>query len=529
MKDILLTAEDYRQIASLGISETQIRTQIDIFKDSSFYQKLNRPCRVDDGICRITPPEMDRYLHLHQEAAARGRFLKFVPASGAASRMFQALHHIYEAHGDDLGVIVQKSHRGDAACREGLQLLENIQNFPFYSDLKEIMAQDGLSLDSLMQQGKVKAIWEYLLTDRGLGYGSLPKGLLKFHSYDAGCRTAFEEHLCEAAYYVKDQNNICRLHFTISPEQETRFRQLFHEVRPGYESRCHAVFQVSFSHQKSSTNTIAVDLENAPFRDKNGGLLFRPGGHGALLENLRELGGDLVYIKNIDNIVPDHLKAPTFFWKKILGGYLVETQQLVQTALSRLEADNSPEGLGQVEEFVRDRLFLNFPGTYPQWPLEGKRNFLFKKLNRPIRVCGMVPNTGEPGGGPFWVEGADKTLSLQIVEKAQVDLADPQQKAIWKSSTYFNPVDLVCALRDVQGRPFALSKYVDPRAVFISKKSKDGRQLKALEFPGLWNGSMSDWITIFLEIPGETFNPVKTVLDLLRPEHQPQCDSLFSH
>lgn len=522
MKEILLSAEDYRQIESLGITETQIRTQIDIFKSTSFYLKLNRPCTVGDGIYRIPPLEMNRYLQLHQEAAAQGRFLKFVPASGAASRMFQALHYISEAPGDDLALIGQNSQRDDAACLDGLQFLGNIRKFPFYGDLKEVMAQDGLSLDSLVQHGKIKTVLAYLLTDRGLDYGSLSKGLLKFHRYTTGCRTAFEEHLCEAAYYVKDQNNTCRLHFTISPEHETRFQQLFQEVRPIYENQCHAFFQVSFSHQKSSTDTIAVDLENAPFREKNGRLLFRPGGHGALLENLQNLGGDLVYIKNIDNIAPDHLKAPTFLWKKILGGYLVKTQQMVHSAMSRLKEDDSPEGVGQVEEFARDRLFLSLPGSYPQWPLEGKRNFLFKKLNRPIRICGMVPNTGEPGGGPFWVEGMDEARSLQIVEKAQVDFGEAKQKAIWESSTYFNPVDLVCAVRDAQDRPFDLTRYVDPHAVFISQKSKDGKHLKAMEFPGLWNGSMSDWITIFLESPGETFNPVKTVLDLLRPEHQPQ-------
>jgi hypothetical protein len=506
----------------LGITELQVHQQIAHFLKPSVFIKLNRPCTLGDGIVAIGSPEKEKYLQLQAQAAAAGRFCKFVPASGAATRMFQLIHQIQDSFGENLEEISQRAADGDATARDFFQFIERIRLFPFYTDLKEIMARDGLSLDEIIDQGQFKILFQYLLSDRGLNYASLPKGLLKFHCYFDGCRTSFEEHLCEGAHFLGEQGGTCRIHFTVSPEHEERFHQLVQAVKSFYEEKLGTRFEIEFSSQNRSTDTIAVDADNQPFRDKNGRLLFRPGGHGALLKNLSDLKSDLVFIKNIDNVAPDHLKESTFLWNKILGGYLVDLQQGVHHWLRVLGDSVSEDLLSTVGEFCSHHLFVTLPDSYQFWSDQDRRAYLLKKLRRPIRVCGMVPNTGEPGGGPFWVEEPDKSQSLQIVEKAQVDLSDPGQKAIWQAATHFNPVNLVCALRDENGNPFDLPQYVDQDACFISEKSKDGRVLKALELPGLWNGSMADWITVFVEVPGSTFNPVKTIADLLRPEHQPK-------
>ena len=521
MKNLEFSAADLQQMSRLGLNEAQVRRQIEIFRKPRTYIRLKRPCTLGDGIVQIGSPEMENCLQLQGQAAAAERFCKFVPASGAATRMFQVLHQIYDSYGDNLEEIARQAANGDATAQDFLQFIEGIRFFPFYSDLSAVMARDGLSLDAVLEQGQVKILLQYLLTDRGLSYASLPKGLLKFHCYLNGCRTSFEEHLCEAAHYLGDRSGTCRVHFTVSPEHEERCCRLLQEVKPAYEEKFQVSFEIGFSCQSRSTDTIAVDADNRPFRDKNGRLLFRPAGHGALLKNLGDLQGDLVYIKNIDNVAPDHLKEPTYYWNKILGGYLVALQQSVHHWLRLMRNRVSDDVLKEAEDYCRSRLFITLPDSYQSWSTQEKQAYLVKKLRRPIRVCGMVPNAGEPGGGPVWVEGPDQTLSLQIVEKAQVDFTDPGQDAIWRAATHFNPVHLVCALRDEEGRPFALQQYVDQDAYFISAKSKDGQILKALELPGLWNGAMADWITVFVEVPGATFSPVKTVADFLKPEHQP--------
>jgi hypothetical protein len=521
LKDLELSTADLQQMRQMGLTEAQVCRQIGCLLKPRPFIRLQRPCTLGDGIGKISPPEMEKYLQLQAQAAAGGRFCKFVPASGAASRMFQVLQQIYDSYGDNPEEISRRAANGEALAREFLQFLEALRLFPFYSDLAAVMARDGLSLDAVIEQGQFKILLQYLLTDRGLGYTSLPKGLLKFHCYPNGCRTSFEEHLCEAANYLGERGSTCLVHFSVSPEHEQRFKQLVQEIRPLYEKQFGVRYEIEFSCQTRNTDAMAVGADNKPFRDQNGRLLFRPGGHGALLQNLGDLKGDLVYIKNIDNVAPDHLQGPTFYWNKILGGYLVALQQDIHHWL-RLLQDRSSEDLSrEVEEFCRDRLFFTLPDAYQFKVAQDKWTYLLKKLRRPIRVCGMVPNTGEPGGGPFWVAGPDKTLSRQIVEKAQVDLSDPGQVAIWQAATYFNPVNLVCALRDEAGQPFDLRQYVDQDAFIISEKSKDGKVLRALELPGLWNGAMADWITVFMEVPGVTFSPVKTVTDFLRPEHQP--------
>jgi hypothetical protein len=353
-----------------------------------------------------------------------------------------------------------------------------------------------------------------MLDPKGLNYENLPKGMIPFHAYPDHVRSAFEEHFVEAQRYTRDQQGLGRLHFTLSREHVKRVTEFLSHHVPRYETQGRK-FLLSISEQKSTSYTLAVDPENKPFRLEDGSLLLRPGGHGALLENLNECGGDIVFIKNIDNVTHDRVKPVALRYKKALGGLLIQVQEKVFAYLRELEAGTvSPRRLSEIGRFAQDKL-----GYHPT--SEFSQTSLVKILHRPLRVCGMVPNQGEPGGAPFWVRDEDGTSSLQIVESAQVDPGNPGQQEIFRRATHFNPVDLVCGLRDHRGRPFDLMSFRDDRAVFISEKTHGGRSLKALEWPGLWNGGMAHWNTIFVEVPIETFAPVKTVNDLLRPEHQP--------
>jgi hypothetical protein len=516
--------DDIKQMNAIGITEEQVRSQIEIFKKKPSYMKLNRPCTIGNGIRVIQKDEIHSLILHHQDAAGKGCLLKFVPASGAASRMFKSLLNLNNLnHEIDRDYIARKAGEDSEQAEDILSFMDGIRKFAFFDDLKSSISHVGLDIGNQISKGQFKEIISCLFTPRGLNYANLPKGLLKFHQYPDASRTAFEEHLVEAADYVRDARGLCRLHFTISPEHQKGFKGLMEDVRHKYEKKYNVRFHVEFSLQKRSTDTIAVALGNQPFRERNGNLLFRPGGHGVLIENLNDLKGDIIYIKNIDNVAPDRLKGQTFLWKRILAGYLIEFQKKVFTYLKRLEeGELEKRFLDEVMEFVRDRLFLSSSNSYRYMSAIKKRGFLQSKLNRPFRVCGMVKNQGEPGGGPFWVEEEDGTLSLQIVESTQVDPKSNKQQAIFASATHFNPVDIVCGVRDYKGKPFNLRNYMDTNAVFISRKSKEGRNLKALELPGLWNGAMANWITLFVEVPVITFNPVKTINDLLREEHQPQ-------
>jgi len=521
MDQLTFNEKDMQQIKALGITERKVHSQIAFFKHGVVFQKLIRPCRIGDGILKVSEHEFPELLNKHQEGAHKGRFLKFVPASGAASRMFDALTKALRSDSRLLREeITGKAEAGDQEAKEVLSFVDGIKRFAFSDDLKSALARIGSTVEDVVSQGDYMRLIEALVTDRGLNYANLPKGLLKFHAYPEGCRTALEEHLVEAIAYVQDQEGICRIHFTVSPEHQERFIHHFEAVKAHYETKCRVRFHVDFSHQKLSTNTIAVDMDNEPFREKDGKLVFRPGGHGALIENLNDIRGDIIYIKNIDNIVPDLLKGETFLWKKILGGLLIQIQEKIFTYLKKLKRQKEKQVVEEALEFAGKQLFI----PPPKKKLGSKneiREFLLKKLNRPIRIGGMVKNQGEPGGGPFWVQGENGSLSLQVVEHAQVDIKSAEQQKIWNTATHFCPVDFVCGVRDYKGNPFDLKRCVDQDAVFISQKSKDGRTLKALELPGLWNGGMADWISLFVEVPLITFNPVKTITDLLRKEHQP--------
>jgi hypothetical protein len=513
--------EDRRQLAARGVSGALVREQLRLQTGPAHFLHLVRPCTTGDGIHRISSEKARTYISLQEQAARAGRFQNFIPASGAATRMFQDLYHCRRHYPGLRHSELTSAASHNPAARAFLTFADHLPRFAFYEDIGRVMAGGGWSLETCRQQGLYRKIIDYLLDSDGLDYGSLPKGLLKFHAYPGECRTALAEHLVEAAHYLRDRDGICRLHFTVSPEHREGFERLFQRIEPELSSRHKVCFRVAFSIQKPSTDTLAADLEGRPWRDSDGRLVFRPGGHGALLLNLSELPGDLVYIKNIDNVAPDRLKEPSVTWKKILGGYLIYLQDRIHGWLREMDAgQDDPATLAEARNFLKEIMALQLPDRLAQWPAIQQREFLKNQLNRPLRVCGMVKNEGEPGGGPFWVQGSDGSLSLQIVEKAQADPSSPDQQAVLAAATHFNPVDLVCALRDYRGQPFNLDEFVNPEAVIVSRKSEDGRELKALERPGLWNGAMARWLTVFVEVPITTFNPVKTILDLLRPQHQ---------
>ncbi len=522
MPDTIFDQRDLEQIRGRGMSPEDVHEQIQAFREGFPFARLERPCTPDDGIVVLGPDEAEHLARRYERVERNGRAMKFVPASGAATRMFKTLlsvrNRFGEARADEVEAEAQK---GDRECSEFMEFARGIRSFAFWDQLCSVMREGGVDAEEEIARGRYDRILDYLLTEKGLGAADLPKGLIPFHPYPEGPRTPVEEHLVEAARYVRSAEGTARLHFTFSPGWEDRFWRHLEDVRPRYE-RDGTRFEVEVSAQKPSTDTIAVDMENRPFRNDDGSLLFRPGGHGALLENLDALDGDIVFIKNIDNVVPDRLKGRTVTYKKALGGYLVKLQEELFRHLEALEAgDPDDAALERIWAFATKTLDLSPPQGQDEWSREGRIAFLRSRLNRPLRVCGMVRNQGEPGGGPFWVGDAGGGVSKQIVEASQVDMDDPGQVGIWRSSTHFNPVDLVCGLRDFRGRPFDLKDFRDPATGFISTKSKGGRELKALELPGLWNGSMAYWNTVFVEVPIETFNPVKTVLDLLRREHQP--------
>ena len=515
----LFSDRDLKQIEEMGLTPEKVLAQVESFKKGFPYAKLNRPCTVGDGIHALSRSDLDRYAQNYSEAALAGRAMKFVPASGAASRMFKAflaVNSLYERITDK-----EISHKKDSDHQAVQEFFKSLKRFAFYEDLRSAAAQENLDIDGLLEKGEYKPILEFMLTAKGLDLANVPKGLIKFHSYPGHTRTAFEEHLVEGAAYTKDGNGRVRIHFTVSPEHETSVRRHIESVRALYEKEG-VSFCVEFSSQKASTDTIAVDMDNRPFRDRGGALVFRPGGHGSLLENLCDLSGDILFIKNIDNVLPDRLKEETIAYKKALAGLLIDLQKKVFVHVGKLVSGEVDRALlTEMIGFMKEKLFITIPDRLERQSRDEQIRFLVSRLNRPLRVCGMVKNEGEPGGGPFWVENQDGTCSLQIVESSQVDMGSPQQKKILGSSTHFNPVDLVCGIRDYRGRPFDLRRFVDPDTGFISIKSKDGKDLKALEHPGLWNGAMADWTTVFVEVPLATFSPVKTLNDLLRKEHQP--------
>jgi len=528
MNENLFNNDDIQQINGHGISLEETERQVALFKTARPYLRLAGPCVPGKGIAVFTREERKALTTLYEKEKQKRSFTKFVPASGAASRMFKVLLGYLNQPGEiEQTTVNRDAQAGEPSAPNKLErallvFMEGVSRFAFFQDLSLTISENGMSMEELLSKGLFRDIISLLLEEEGLGYAALPKGLLLFHGYPEGNRTAFEEHLVEAVSYACDAANRCPLHFTVSPEHLKRFQACLKKVGPTYEKQFRVTYELGFSTQKASTDTLAVDLENRPFRLADGRLLFRPGGHGALLENLNDLQGDIVFIKNIDNVVPDYLKGETTAWKKITGGYLISIQNRIARYMKELNSGSTTAGvLDEAAAFLENDLQVAMPPAVETAGPEERRRWIIRRLNRPVRVCGMVKNTGEPGGGPFWVEGKSGEKSLQIVETAQIDPDDKEQQILLSNATHFNPVDLVCGVRDWRGEPFDLREFVDPNTVFISLKSKDGKELKALEHPGLWNGSMAHWITLFVEVPAITFNPVKTVNDLLRKEHQP--------
>jgi hypothetical protein len=496
-----------QKITAQGKQIETVQMQLASFKQGFPFLSLVAPATPARGIQVWSDSQVKDYQSYFEKRASELELVKFVPASGAASRMFKDLFSFLETEGNELDGFTQK-------------FISQLHQFAFCQDLDALLQQQGESIASLLEKKDYKKLVASLLTNAGLGYGNLPKGLLRFHAYADENRCPAEEHLVEGIQYGVGKNNQVQIHFTVSPEHEAGFISEIHKHLPKLQQQSEVEFKVSFSHQKKSTDTIAVDALNAPFLEEDGSLLFRPAGHGALLENLNEISADLIFIKNIDNVVPDRLKPITQTYKMALAGWLLEVQARIFQALIALDLEISSSSV----QFAMQVYSTDLGGIVPESIQEGSLNdqatFFKTKLNRPIRVCGMVKNTGEPGGGPFWIHEKDGTQSLQILETAQIDTSNPESLAHLQASTHFNPVDLVCATRDYKGNAFDLLQYRDMNTGFITEKSKSGKVLKALELPGLWNGAMADWNTLFVEVPILTFNPVKTSNDLLRPEHQ---------
>lgn len=491
------------------MNEKQIESQLNEFKTGFPFLKLEAAASVERGIVVTDEASRAAYKKAWEDYKAAGKKVtKFVPASGAASRMFKDMFAFVDAAYDKPETAFEKKY------------FESIHNFAFYDALDAACKKnEGKSIDELISAGDYKAVAANMLKASGLNYGQLPKGLLLFHKYGDGPRTPMEEHLVEGALYASS-NGEANIHFTVSHEHMPLFKQMVEQKIDYYSKVFEVKYNVSFSEQKPSTDTIAANPDNTPFRNTDGSLLFRPGGHGALIENLNEIDSDVIFIKNIDNVVPDRLKKDTVTYKQVIAGVLVTMQKRAFDYLRLL--DTGSYSHAQLEEMIR---FVQHELCCRKADIKHLEDaelviYLRKKLNRPMRVCGVVKNVGEPGGGPFLTYNQDGTVSLQILESSQIDKNNKQYVEMFEKGTHFNPVDLVCAVKDYKGQRFNLPDFVDKSTGFISNKSKNGKELKALELPGLWNGAMSDWNTIFVEVPLSTFNPVKTVNDLLRDQHQ---------
>lgn len=509
----MFSPEDLKFIEERGSNVNTVEEQIKNFEKGFPFMEIIQAATDGKGIIQLNEEHANQFINFFEESLGKGiTLLKFVPASGAASRMFKSLFSAKDQleKGVDENTVIQDE--------DVKTFFEKLKNFAFYGAMEKAANKPMSDLSKL-------EILDLVLTEKGLNYGNLPKGLLLFHRYKKKARTSFEEHCVEGALYAKDNQGKIKLHFTVSPEHQEAFEAHINSVKAHYETLFSVAYDVSFSQQKPSTDTIAVDLENEPFRNEDGSLLFRPGGHGALLDNLNDLDADVIFIKNIDNVVPDNKKEETVQYKKALAGLLLNYQKRIFSYQQILDERHytalDHKFFAEATNFLENVLNVKPPSNQYYTEKEELYHYLKEKFNRPIRVCGMVKNEGEPGGGPFWAKNNDQSISLQVVESSQIDMNNEQQKSIVNNATHFNPVDLVCGTKNYKGESYNLLDFRDPKTGFISYKSKDGKELKAQELPGLWNGAMADWNTLFVEVPIETFNPVKTVNDLLRKEHQP--------
>lgn len=500
----IFSKKDIRQIESHGLRLIDVNRQLAAYRKGPRHIHLNRPCAIRDGIISISPAEKNKLIALYEKESAGYKIVKFVPASGAASRMFAEWFSAL-------------NNEGFGSAKLNQAFMRDLRKYPFFG----LFRQDNKVFQRVRQKN-IKNILNYILSAEGLNYGWLPKALIPFHLYGKNeMRTALEEHLFEGALYIRSQRNICPLHFTVSAEHKKNIVEKIKSVKAFYEDRFRIKYEISLSVQSPSTDTLAVDENNLPLRDGRKNLVFRPGGHGSLLGNLKNLDADFIFIKNIDNIAPEKLLQYIIPEKKMMGGLAVRLQKEIYSAVRQLKsAKVDAVQIEGIISFCSKKLNIVFPHDFDRQSRRDKIKFLISKLNRPLRICAMVRNEGEPGGGPFWVEEKDGTQSLQIIEKAHIDKSNPGQLAVWERSQYFNPVDMVCCVKDYRGRKFKLPDYVDRNTYLISQKHEKGRGINALEAPGLWNGAMAKWNTVYVKAPLLVFNPVKTVNDLLRPEHQ---------
>jgi len=514
---VKFTDQDIQQIEKKGLTLKKVKSQIELFKSGLPLINLQSAATTDNGIKKLSDAEKEHYISYFDSNRNQNSILKFVPASGAATRMFKTQFNFLEAYNPDeetINSFINRNKDSDLSV-----FLVGIEKLPFYKNVTDALETYFPEFESLSNDKQKYLFVKTMLDEDKLNYGFYPKGLLPFHKYKDHVATAFEEHLFEAALYASS-NSEAALHFTISEKYKDIFDDEFSRIQKIVERKTKTKFHISFSFQKDSTDTVAVTPNNEPFR-VDGHLVFRPSGHGALLENLNDFDADIVFIKNIDNVVVYKYEKELASYKKMLAGLLLEVQRQAFEYVKALKNnDISDKEIVEIAEFLVNQLNVKVSHEFEKYSRKYQVEYLIEKLDRPIRVCGMVKNEGEPGGGPFWVKEESGNVSLQIVESAQVDRKNKNQKDILKNSTHFNPVDLVCGVKNYEGKKFDLNNYVDTKTSFITMKTKVGKDLKALELPGLWNGSMASWNSIFVEVPLITFNPVKTVTDLLKATHQ---------
>ena len=506
-----LNPEDLAHLAGLGIDEREADRQLEQLRNPPPATRLEAPCTPGNGILRLQDRDHDELLNHWRALVDSHHVVKFVPASGAASRMFKALKSYLSTRGEE-------AEAQDAARR----FLDNLERFAFYPELERVLASSPAA-DG--EGDRARWVLETLLSADGMGFESHPKGLIPFHRYDSGPRTAASEHLIEGHRYLAVGGSPAHFHFTVSHRAQESFQREISAAAELLRQQSGPRAVAHFSVQNRSTDTLAIEPDGKPFRSTDGKLLLRPSGHGALIENLASLDAEVVYIKNIDNIARQRYHNTTVLWKRLLGGLFGKLQRQCFALAQDLEEDpTNSHKIEAVLRFLESSFALRLPGGGELDEPELRCKLARDRIARPIRIAGMVRNEREPGGGPFWVRNRDGTLTGQIVEGSQVDLHSNDQKQAWKAATHLNPVDLVCGLTDRSGARYALDDFIDPSMAFVTRKSHGGRPLVALERPGLWNGSMAGWNTVFVEVPIETFTPVKTIFDLLRPEHQPLSD-----
>lgn len=506
---------DFVQIYESGIPLEKIQNQLNFYKNGFDKAILVEPAKADNGILKLSENECQQKVDFFDQKKSDLKLIKFVPASGAASRMFKFLSEFlndFDIKNESIHAYINRKKDSELSL-----FIVGLEKFPFFKEVDTKLKELFPDFDTLERDYKNYYFIKTLLSSQYFDFANKPKAILPFHKYKTHIATPIEEHLYECANYSSSKGS-SHLHFTISEIHQSDIEKIINATKKNVEEETDTHITISFSYQNKKTDTLAVDLSNLPIRDEKGKLVFRPGGHGALIENLNSLDADIIFIKNIDNIIQNH-KEINVLNKKMLAGIMLELQQQIFDYLKAIE--NSTVDLSEIIDFVTNSLNIKLPDEFSKYTLDNKTNFIKLVLDRPIRVCGMVKNEGDTGGGPFWIKDLKGDISLQIIETSQIDLANVEQAKILSSATHFNPVDLVCGTRNYKKETFDLSRFIDNNSGFIVEKNKKGQNLKSYELPGLWNGAMAYWITVFVEVPLITFNPVKTVNDLLNPAHQP--------